>query len=260
MISSAVKGDRPRGSLEVNVSEGRSEPVRFAKEASKSTGRSSGERIAPKSKPVRSELDGRNGACRALDSRAKASVRGDALGVYSRGTPGVAEGDMSRKNSSQSSDPLAGGHRAPVMAKALRISRSAAKSWCAGEWGGWGQSSVDGPGQHNPDRSEDPWGRANALEGWCSSDHSFSTQRGTANRVNANTKGDGKPWSVKGMLGVSLTGSRHGKAALERPALKPYRGKPAVRNFRGGSGNVGIIEARSAPLPYPTAVEAALAR
>ena len=36
------------------------------------------------------------------------------------------------------------------------------------------------------------------------------------------------------------------------PALKPYRGKPAVRNFRGGNGNVGIIESRSAPLPYRT--------
>jgi len=25
------------------------------------------------------------------------------------------------------------------------------------------------------------------------------------------------------------------------PALKPYRGKPAVRNFREDDGNVGII-------------------
>src|ERR1700693_483565 len=32
-----------------------------------------------------------------------------------------------------------------------------------------------------------------------------------------------------------------GKAAPEIPALKPYRGKPAVRNFREGDGNVGII-------------------
>jgi hypothetical protein len=32
-----------------------------------------------------------------------------------------------------------------------------------------------------------------------------------------------------------------GKAASDSPALKPYRGKPAVRNFRGGNGNVGII-------------------
>lgn len=37
-------------------------------------------------------------------------------------------------------------------------------------------------------------------------------------------------------------------------ALKPYWGKLNVRNFRGGDGNVGIIEARLAPLPYPTAL------
>ena len=31
------------------------------------------------------------------------------------------------------------------------------------------------------------------------------------------------------------------KAVSDRPALKPYWGKPAVRNFREGHGNVGII-------------------
>jgi hypothetical protein len=48
-----------------------------------------------------------------------------------------------------------------------------------------------------------------------------------------------------------------GKAASESPALKPYWGKPAVRNFRGGNGNVGST--RSAPLPYPTAHVSAFA-
>jgi hypothetical protein len=32
-----------------------------------------------------------------------------------------------------------------------------------------------------------------------------------------------------------------GQASSDIPALKPYWGKPAVRNFRGGNGNVGII-------------------
>ena len=32
-----------------------------------------------------------------------------------------------------------------------------------------------------------------------------------------------------------------GKASSDLPAFKPYRGKPAVRNFRGDDGNVGII-------------------
>jgi hypothetical protein len=44
-----------------------------------------------------------------------------------------------------------------------------------------------------------------------------------------------------------------GKAASEIPALKPDWGKPTVRNFRECDGNSGIIEARQAPLPYPTA-------
>jgi hypothetical protein len=42
-------------------------------------------------------------------------------------------------------------------------------------------------------------------------------------------------------------------ANYEMSALQPYRGKPAVRNDRGDRGNVGIIEARSAPRSYPTA-------
>jgi hypothetical protein len=49
------------------------------------------------------------------------------------------------------------------------------------------------------------------------------------------------------MLGAGLNSATDRKASPERPALKPYRGKPAVRNFRGGYGNGGIIEARLAP-------------
>ena len=41
-------------------------------------------------------------------------------------------------------------------------------------------------------------------------------------------------------MGATI-GRLAGKAPSDRPALKPYRGKPAVRNFRGGDGNVGII-------------------
>ena len=39
----------------------------------------------------------------------------------------------------------------------------------------------------------------------------------------------------------------------ERPALKPCRGKPAARNFRGDDGDVGIIRSpvRAIVLPDP---------
>jgi hypothetical protein len=43
------------------------------------------------------------------------------------------------------------------------------------------------------------------------------------------------------MLGAGLNSATDRKASPDRSALKPYRGKPAVRNFRGGYGNGGII-------------------
>jgi len=42
-----------------------------------------------------------------------------------------------------------------------------------------------------------------------------------------------------------------GKAAPEIPALKPYRGNPAVRNFREGDGNVGIIRSPLRAITLP---------
>ena len=43
----------------------------------------------------------------------------------------------------------------------------------------------------------------------------------------------------------------YGKAPSDLPALKPYWGKPAVRNFREDGGNVGIIRSpvRATALP-----------
>ena len=37
----------------------------------------------------------------------------------------------------------------------------------------------------------------------------------------------------------------------DNPALKPYRGKLAVRNFRGGDGNVGIIRSPVRAIALP---------
>jgi hypothetical protein len=47
--------------------------------------------------------------------------------------------------------------------------------------------------------------------------------------------------NAKGMPGAGLTGAFARKAQPDRPALQPYWGKPAVRNERGGGGDVGII-------------------
>src|SRR2546425_5428588 len=50
------------------------------------------------------------------------------------------------------------------------------------------------------------------------------------------------------------TWTPRGQAPPDRPALKPYRGKPAVRNFREDNGDVGIIRSpvRAIVLPRPT--------
>jgi hypothetical protein len=93
----------------------------------------------------------------------KASVIGEGTGRRQpMNFPVVPEDDMSRKYANESTDPLMGrlGAERRRTAKAARISRSAVKSSCAGEWGAWDQLSDDGPGQHNPDRSEGPWGKA----------------------------------------------------------------------------------------------------
>ena len=60
--------------------------------------------------------------------------------------PVVVEGDMLRKTINESSEPLVGslGREKTGTARASRINRRAAKSGCAGEWGGWGQLSGDG--------------------------------------------------------------------------------------------------------------------
>ena len=42
-----------------------------------------------------------------------------------------------------------------------------------------------------------------------------------------------------------------GKALSDKPTLKPYWGKPAVRNFREGNGNVGIMRSPLRAIALP---------
>ena len=146
--------------------------------------------------------------------------------------PVVVEDDMLRKSIDESSEPLVGclDRQQFGTAKASCINRRAAKSGCAGEWGAWGQLSEDGPGQHNPDRSEGPWGRAeNARMEVLRRPTVPDTEQGNP---------DGGRTARRTMANPAA-----GKATSDIPAFKPYRGKPAVRNFRGGDGNVGCSDA-----------------
>ena len=103
---------------------------------------------------------------------------------------------MLRKSINESSEPVVGrlGICEICTAKASRISRETVKSGCAREWGGWGRLSEDGPGQHNPDRSEGPWGRAaDPLARRCSQAHPSLTQSRESTMAAESTKDDGKP-------------------------------------------------------------------
>jgi hypothetical protein len=134
---------------------------------------------------------------------------------------------------------------------------------CAGEWGGWGRISVDGPGQHNPDRSEGPWGRAAAVARMVVLGDAGGRRRRTAAESlrGASTKDGGKPGLGTGMPGAGLTGRNFGKALSETPALEPYWGKPAVRNLREDNGNVGIMRSPVRAIVLPDRqVQASLVR
>ena len=97
-----------------------------------------------------------------------------------------------------------------------------------------GAASEDGAGQHNPVWSEGGWGRAAAAA------RTEVLQRATS----PGTERGSDAWSGKheGRRQTErCAGCVNGQALSDTPALKPYWGKPAVRNFREGNGNVGII-------------------
>ena len=125
------------------------------------------------------------------------------------------------------------------------------KSRCAGEWGGWGRLSNDGPGQQNPDLSEGPWGGGRpTLQGGASAGQRPGSVRD--NRLDAEVhEGRRQTGRQQAHAGSRLKPLMSGKAPPDRPAFQPYWGKPAVRNERGDRGNVGIIRSpvRASILP-----------
>ena len=68
------------------------------------------------------------------------------------------------------------------------------------------------------------------------------------------TKGGCKLDGGRRMPGAGLSRRSPRKAPLGQPAFQPYWGKLAVRNDRGGRGNVGIIRSpiRASILPDPS--------
>ena len=139
------------------------------------------------------------------------------------GTSGIIEDDMSGKSSQQKLGTTRGSPRRSRTAKAFCISRTAAKSGRACEWGGWGRLSDDGLGQNNPDRSEDPWGA-----GCLRPDLAVSVladfprlRTGTKGRP-ADTKGGDKLAGHARTLGARLSAWAAGQVPSDMHAFQPY--------------------------------------
>ena len=76
--------------------------------------------------------------------------------------------------------------------------------------------------------------------------HKRTTFPGTVRGINVISDGHEGRWQTgRGEA------PRAGKAAPDIPALKPYWGKPTVRNFRGGDGNRGIIRSPQSAIVLP---------
>src|ERR1700757_1747983 len=87
--------------------------------------------------------------------------------------------------------------------------------------------------------------RLQSLE-WRRSSAQLPRHRAGTNRFESEEREGGRK-----TRGARQLGPPAGKAPSDRPALKPYWGKPAVRNFRGGDGNVGIIRSPVRAIALP---------
>ena len=238
VISGGGKGDRPVESPEVKVSVGWVEQSRSDPPGRQATRQAVAMRteVAPKCEAHLKRMVGELGSAESLGEDEGQRRRRRNWAQAADALPGVVEDGMPRGNDQRK-------HGTTRRLEASRISRRAVKSRCVGEWGGWGRLSGDGPGQHNPDRSEGPWGKAARAARTAALEpaHRPDSVRGARWR---HSECEGRRQTA----GCDEIAPR-GKAPPETPALKPYRGKPAVQNFRGDDGNVGDV---AAPRHCPT--------
>src|SRR5712691_11896458 len=91
--------------------------------------------------------------------------------------------------------------------------------------------------------AKDPWGRAATAA--CTAARRSIGRVGlrahAAVAARGRAKGREQQRGTERMSGVDFNSWLLWQALSERLALKPYWGKPAVRNFRGGDGDIGII-------------------
>jgi hypothetical protein len=168
--------------------------------------------------------------------------------------PGVIEDGMSRRNSQRKPGTTRGSLRRSRTAKASRISRHAAKSRCAREWGGWGRLSDDDPRQNNSDPSEDPWGGGLPnLHGGALTSNRPDSERDIREYDGMHEgRQQTNPWPAYAGSRLKLSDAlgRH------RPKCQPSSrtGENPPYGMIGGIEETSAsFEARSAPRSYPTA-------
>src|SRR5262245_20941973 len=147
-----------------------------------------------------------------------------------------------------------GSPRRSRTAKALGISRTAAKSERACEWDGWGRLSGDGLGQNNPNRSEDPWGAGCPRPDFAVSvEPLFQTQswNSTVGLLIRRMVTNGT--SMLRMLGASLSDWRPGRSHLTRTPSSRTGENPPYGMIEGIVETSASFEARYAPRSYSTA-------
>jgi hypothetical protein len=168
------------------------------------------------------------------------------------GLPGVDEGDMSGRNGQRKHGTTRRRLRRSRRGRAARISRGAVKSRGAGEWGGWGRVSDEGLGQHNPDRSEGPWGSArDRVHGSAGGATLPDTERGVCSALHQGHSGGRQTARGTGMPGAGLTGARAGRSPSSRPCSRTGE-NPTYGMIGETVETSGALQARSAPLSYPT--------
>src|SRR5216684_7944305 len=101
--------------------------------------------------------------------------------------------------------------------------------------------------------AKDPWGRAATAA--CTAARRSVGRVGlrahAAVAARGRAKGREQQRGTERMSGGDFNSWLLWKALTERLALKPYWGKPAVRNFREGDGNVGIIRSPIRAIALP---------
>ena len=159
--------------------------------------------------------------------------------------PGVVEDGMPRRREQRKHGTTRGSPRPRGTARASRISRSAAKSRCACEWGGWGRISEMARDNITRTGARAPGvGRRRSPERRCLTEPEASDTE----RMSQRGHGEHEGRTQTAQRQVRRTGRRRSKC---RPLSRTGE-NPPYGILGGAMETSASFEARSAPSLYPT--------